>query len=268
MKYNSPELMQSLVDKVDSEVFDKEVFNKAGVFVLRNALPKETVQEWRSIWDEYYKSNLDNGRTVNTNNPVAFMDEIPEALKTIYRHEGFVNIVKMVFGENVALYNHRFVIKDKFSPGEVFLHQDYCYHMGFHNKASFFTPMGYAGKRNGGLTFYLGTHHYGFLGDAGEVDPDAFAEQWPTITPDLDFGDIAIMNSLLWHGSGSNIEGIDRIVADIICQPANDPSSIELLAGHWETDIFLDRKKDIKSYFKTSRVTKIIDLNQKLNAKS
>ena len=131
-------------------------------------------------------------------------------------------------------------------------------------KASFFVPLSYAGKKNGGLTFYPGTHKYGYLGDAGEIDSDAFPEKWPQFTPELEPGDIAIMNSLLWHKSGINEAGIDRIVADIIYQPANDPSSKELLRGEWQTDFFINREINPKSFFKSSRVTKIIALNEKL----
>ena len=169
-----------------------------------------------------------------------------------------------VFGENIALYNHRFVIKDKFSPGEVFLHQDFCYHLGMPFKASFFLALSYAGKKNGGMTFFPGTHKYGYLGDAGAINPQAFKETWPEYTPELEPGDFAIMNSLVWHTSGPNEAGIDRILADIIYQPANDPSSKELLRGEWQTDIFFNREINAKEFFKSSRVTKIIDLTEQM----
>jgi len=161
------------------------------------------------------------------------------------------------------LYNHRFVIKDKYSPGEIFLHHDYCYHLGLPNKTSFFVPLSYAGKKNGALSYYLGTHKYGYLGDAGEINPDSFNEKWPEVTPELQPGDFAIMNSLLWHKSGVNEAGIDRIVADIIYQPANDPSGKELLRGEWKTDIFITNENKLK-YFKTSRVIKLMEMGDKL----
>jgi hypothetical protein len=232
MKHNSPELINSLIDKVESKEFDKDVFEKTGVFVVRDALPKELVSQWKEEWDQFYNEKLSSGRNVNVNNPVDLKEELPPTLAKIYKNDILLDYVQKVFGENIALYNHRFVIKDKFSPGEVFLHQDFCYHLGMPAKASFFVPLSYAGKKNGGLTYYLGTHKYGFLGDAGEINPDQFKEKWPQYTPELYPGDFAIMNSLVWHTSGVNEAGIDRIVADIIYQPASDPSGKELLRVH------------------------------------
>lgn len=266
MKHNSPELINSLIDKVEAKEFDKDVFEKTGVFVVRDALPKELVSQWREEWDKFYDEKLASGRSINVNNPVDLKEELPPTLAKIYKNEILLDYVQKVFGENVALYNHRFVIKDKFSPGEVFLHQDFCYHLGMPAKASFFVPLSYAGKKNGGLTYYLGTHKYGFLGDAGEINPDQFKEKWPQYTPELQPGDFAIMNSLVWHTSGINEVGIDRIVADIIYQPASDPSGKELLRGTWQTDFFINREVNAKSFFKWSRVSKIIDLSEKLKS--
>jgi ectoine hydroxylase-related dioxygenase (phytanoyl-CoA dioxygenase family) len=265
MQHNSPEFITSLLDKVEGEKFDKDIFDKAGVFVVRNALPKNLVEEWRKEWDIFYEEKLANGRNVNVNNPVDLKEELPPTLAKIYKNDILLDYVQKVFGENIALYNHRFVIKDRFSRGEIFLHQDFCYHVGMPSKASFFVPLSYAGKTNGGLTYYLGTHKYGFLGDAGEINPEQFNEKWPQYTPELQPGDFAIMNSLIWHTSGVNEAGIDRIVADIIYQPANDPSGKELLRGKWQTDFFIDRNRNPKDFFKWSRVTRLVELNEKIN---
>lgn len=262
MKYNSPELIFNLIDRIDSTKFDKDVFEKTGLFIIRNALPKELVQEWKEEWDKFYEQSLSDGRNVNVNNPVDLKEKLPEKLAAIYKNDILLDFAEQVFGENVALLNHRFVIKDKFSRGEVFLHHDFCYHIGFPTKASFFVPISYAGKANGGLTFYLGTHRYGYLGDAGEIDPDQFQDVWPQVTPELQPGDFAIMNSLLWHKSGINEAGIDRIVADIIYQPSNDPSGKELVRGEWQTDVFIQHENIVK-FFKTSRVKKILELKEK-----
>lgn len=263
MKHNDPALVSSLIEKLDAEKFDKDIFDKTGLFVIRKAIPDELIKEWRAEWDSFYEKSLAAGRNVNLSNPVDLKEPLPEKLATVYRNDILLDVAEQVFGPNVALYNHRFVIKDKFSPGEIFLHHDYCYHLGLPTKTSFFVPLSYAGKKNGGLTFYLGTHKYGYLGDAGEINPDNFNEKWPQVTPELEPGDFIIMNSLLWHKSGVNEAGIDRIVADIIYQPANDPSSKELLRGEWQTDIFITNEDKLK-YFKNSRVTKMIEMGDKL----
>ncbi len=263
MSYNSPELVNSLISRIESTQFDKSVYDKTGLFIVRDALPKDLIKEWQDEWKVFYESSLAGGRNVNVNNPVDLKEKLPSKLANLYKNDILLDFAEQVFGKNVALYNHRFVIKDKFSPGEVFLHNDYCYHLGSPSKASFFVPLSYAGKKNGGLTFYLGTHKYGYLGDAGEIDPDQFAEKWPQVTPELQPGDFTIMNSSIWHKSGINEAGIDRIVADIILQPANDPSGTELLRGKWETDFFISHD-NIAKYFKNSRVKKIIALSEKV----
>jgi|SRR5450755_4056170 Phytanoyl-CoA dioxygenase (PhyH) len=261
MAHNSPELVENLIEKMDSNKFDKSVFDKTGLFIIRKAIPGDLINEWKAEWDIFYKDKLANGRNVNINNPVDLKEQLPEKLANIYKNDILLDFAQQVFGKDVALLNHRFVIKDKFSPGEIFLHHDFCYHIGNPNKASFFVPLSYSGKKNGGLTFYLGTHKYGYLGDAGEIDPDQFNEVWPQVTPELQPGDFAIMNSLLWHKSGINELGIDRIVADIIYQPADDPSGKELVRGEWQTDVFIQHG-NLSNYFKTSRVKKIRDLNE------
>ncbi|MEO7044365.1 MAG: phytanoyl-CoA dioxygenase family protein [Ferruginibacter sp.] len=263
MPYNSPAFVATFIDKMDSASFDKGIFDKTGLFIIRKAIPNDTIQEWKEEWVKFYQDSLAKGRNVNVNNPVDLKEALPEKLGLIYKNEILLDFAEQVFGKNVALLNHRFVIKDKFSPGEVFLHHDFCYHVGMPNKASFFVPLSYAGKKNGGMSFYLGTHKYGYLGDAGEIDPEQFEEKWPLITPELQPGDFVIMNSLLWHKSGINESGIDRILADIIYQPANDPSGKELVRGDWETDVYIQHANIVK-YFKSSRVKKIIALNEKI----
>jgi len=267
MAHNSPEHVAKYLDRIDSDTFDKEAFEAAGIFILRNAIPKELMNDWVNEWNMFYDTRLKNGRDVNMANPVALKEPLPEKLNNIYKNSIVLDHVERVFGPHIGIYHNRFVIKDKYSPGEVFLHHDYCYHAGFPVKASFFIPITYSGKKNGGLTFYAGTHKYGSLGDAGEIDPAQFKEVWPEVTPELNPGDIAIMNSLVWHKSGINENGEDRIVADIIYQPANDPSCIELVRGDWQTDIFFNRDVDVKTYFKRSRVTKIVDLTNQLKEK-
>ena len=64
------------------------------------------------------------------------------------------------------------------------------------------------------------------------------------------------MNSHTWHGSPINTSGVDRIVIDIITQPANDPTGEVLLAGEWKTKLRYS-KNDLTQYFKTSRILKL-----------
>ncbi|WP_323121804.1 phytanoyl-CoA dioxygenase family protein [Burkholderia alba] len=247
----------ALVDRMSSETFDPDVFRQTGVFVMRRAIPEQVVRAWQDEWRTFYDARLRDGRDVNRANPVSLSEELPEGLARMYREPVFAHTLRHIFGEHVALYNHRFVIKDRFSPGKVFLHQDSCYHAGNLNKCSLFVPLSIVNRDNGGMTFHAGSHKLGVLGDAGEINPDSFDFKWPAITPELAPGDFVVMHSALWHESGPNVSGVDRILADTIVQPADDPTGKELLCGTWQTDLFYSPQNFIR-YFVNSRVLKLI----------
>jgi ectoine hydroxylase-related dioxygenase (phytanoyl-CoA dioxygenase family) len=258
MDFNSFELVNCLKDKIESNFFDKKIFDLTGLFIMRNVIPEEKIKLWQNEWEKFYQKELENSRKINPNNKVVINEKLPDVLNYMYRDEIFIDTAKLIHGENVALYNHRFVVKDKYNLDEVFLHNDSCYHLGYLNKCSFFTPLSWVGKENGGLTFHLGTHKYGYLGDAGEINPDSFDIKWPKITPELNPGDFVIMHSSLWHESGPNLSKIDRVIVDTHYQPANDPTGKELLSGVWETDFWFSMENPIK-YFNNSRLLKIIN---------
>lgn len=239
--------------RIVSDRFDRDIYKQAGVMVLRNVIPRGVVCRWQDVWNEFQDLKLRNSRRINESNPVALMETLPGELATMYREPSLIDVMKQVHGQDVALYSHRFVIKDQFSRGKVFLHQDSCYQLGALNKCSLFVPLSIVNQDNGGLTFHVGSHRFGFLGDAGEINPDSFEIKWPQVTPELQPGDVVVMNSSVWHGSGPNNSGVDRILADMIVQPADDPTGIELLSGEWRTDIFYSTTNCIR-YFNNSRV--------------
>ena len=277
MSHNSPAFVASLIEKVDSAKFDREIFDKTGLFIVRRAIPKALTDEWIAEWKAFYKKMPAREGGSMFHDPLN--EPLPRKLADMYKADVFVDVAEQIFGPNVAMFNHRFIVKDKFVPGRkptfasvdasnvtsyvaTFLHHDFCYHIGGANKASFFVPLSHAGKDNGGVTYYLGTHKYGYLGDLGEIDAGEFGDTWPQITPDLEPGDFAIMNSLLWHRSGVNESSTDRIVVDTIYQPATDPSGQEVVRGEWKTDVFIQHSNRTK-YFKTSRAKTIIDFKEK-----
>jgi ectoine hydroxylase-related dioxygenase (phytanoyl-CoA dioxygenase family) len=242
--------------RYDSDSFNKDVYNNTGVFIVRNAIPNSVITEWQSVWQEFYDTKLSDGRDIHKANPVALKEQLPVQLANMYKNEVLISFAKQIHGENLALYNHRFVIKDKYSLDGVFLHQDSCYHLGNLNKCSFFVPLTEANESNGGLSFYIGSHKCGYLGDAGEINPDSFPFKFEKITPSINPGDFIIMNSHTWHESGPNISQKNRILADIHYQPSDDPTGKELLSGKWLTDIHYSMEDPTK-YFKNSRILKL-----------
>jgi hypothetical protein len=255
--------LEALIPALSSGTFNVDVFRKTGVFVVRNAVPRAVVEAWQDEWKSFYSVVLEKGRDVNRANPVSLNEQLPEGLAHLYRESVFANTLKPLMGEHIALYNHRFVIKDALSANKVFLHQDSCYHAGNSNKCSVFVAISAVNKDNGGMTFHVGSHALGSLGDAGEINPASFEVQWPTVTPELAPGDFVIMDSRLWHESGPNVSGVDRIMADMIIQPADDPTGQELICGEWQTNLFFS-PKDITRHFVNSRILKIVKYEREL----
>lgn len=201
-------------------------FDKDGVVVVRNAVSAEQAQAWRSAYDSM-PPRTPGWNKVEVNGP------FPEPLASMYKHPGLLDIAGAVFGPDIALYNFRLVVKDEQARDTVFLHQDTGYHVGFMRKASLFVALSDVTVENGGMNFMLGTHRFGYLGDAGEINLEVSAPQ-PMYDYVLAPGDAVLMHSALWHTSFDKDAGTpDRVLADIILQPADDPSGIELLRGQW-----------------------------------
>lgn len=255
--------IHDLIPQVESSHFSKELFYAAGIFLVRNAIPVETLRTWREAWQSFHEIGLASGRKVNRFNPVAVEEKPPAPLSDVYRHPALLDIAEQAFGPDIALYNQRFVIKDKDSRGQVFLHQDFPYHLGWPNKASAFVALSSMTPENGGMVFLPGTHQFGYLGDAGEINPSMLPSDWPTYSPTMEPGDVALMHSLTWHRSEPHLSGPDRVLADIIYQPADDPSGIALLRGQWRTEIFIDRSN--AKLFNRSRVTRLIELQTEID---
>lgn len=246
---------------ITGSVFNKNIYTRSGIFVIKNFIESSKILELQSIWIEYYSQLLKSGsRQIDKANSVNFKDVLPHELRTFWKSEYVKRLSNLIYGENVALYHNRLLIKDKQSTSQVFLHQDYCYHLGFPDKSNLFVPLFNYDETHGALSFYPGTHQYGFLGDAGEIDKSKFYP-WKKITPSVNAGDIIIMNSCLWHESGSNSSNIDRVMLDIIVQPSSDPSGSKLISGEWKTDFWIGRSEDhsfqIDSLFINSRIKKI-----------
>jgi hypothetical protein len=241
--------------------FDREVYEQSGVFIIRDFIDKDKIKKLQEIWKNFYDELINNGgRKVDDANFVNFKDELPPEMLNFWKSNYVKKLSNLIYGENVALYHSRVLIKDKKSENKVFLHQDYCYHLGFPTKSNLFIPLFDYNQNHGLLSFYPGTHQYGFLGDAGEIDKSKF-HPWEKISPSVNAGDVVIMNSCLWHESGPNNEDTDRVMFDIIIQPSDDPSGTQLICGEWETDFWIGRKEDhtfqIDSLFVNSRIKKI-----------
>jgi len=127
-----------VTSEIFGEKFDKKIFQESGVFVIKNAVPIDVMISIQKEWISFYNNLIknDKGRTIDKSNFVNFKDELPKSLKYFWKNKYIKKLSKSIIGKDVALYHHRIIIKDRKSNNKVFLHQDYCYHLGFHEKAN------------------------------------------------------------------------------------------------------------------------------------
>lgn len=240
---------------LSSDDLNVEMFNEAGVYIVKGLLSHVVENKYSTIFENFseYKSvkrNKFNPVVVNTTNT---------EMLNLAKEEFLLEKVKKIFGNNIGLYNFRLLVKDSNNTLPVFLHNDICYHSGYINRISAFVALSNVNSSNGGLSFILGTHNFGLLGDAGEINIEVLQDGWPILQPDLMPGDVVFMHSSLWHLSGDNTSGEVRALADIHYQPANDPTTKEVLCGAWQTEYrFPLEVSDI--LFKRSRVSRIKEL--------
>ena len=222
------------IPKADAEELSLEVYRQTGFFVVRRVIPEERIREWQTKWDRFYADTLEHDRDVDKYNPVDVREQTPTELADIHKCPQLLDVMEKVYPD-LALFKQRFVIKDHNSRAPVFVHQDFPYDYGMLDKTTVFIPLSVSNKDNGGISFYPGTHHFGYMGDAGEVNTALINSEWPLICPSLEPGDIALCNTCTWHCSPPHVRGPDRILVQATFQPANDPSSVALLRGEWKT---------------------------------
>lgn len=228
----------------------KQVFDEEGLLHCRGLIDKDTLALWRAAWEDFYQAD----RTVEWN-PVAVNGPFPQELAMMPAYPPILDVVQELFGEDIALYNHRFVVKDSNARERVFLHQDTAYHFGGFQKASAFVALTDMEEANGGLIFHKGTHKLGYLSDAGELS-HFMHPRFECVSPSVKAGDVVFMHSALWHESHPNPHGMMRVLADIHYCPADDAGAIALLRGKWQTPYHLTRKQK-ENMFVRSRVSRI-----------
>ena len=98
---------------------------------------------------------------------------------------------------------------------------------------------------NGGLIFLKGSHKYGNL-QRGTIRREMFPAM-EELAPDLEVGDIVLMDFLTWHYSGEAVVPGDRPLMQIAYQPSSDGSYVgpkagvpkpTLVSGRWMTEHF------------------------------
>jgi hypothetical protein len=250
--------LRQLALECEGRSVDPGLFRETGLFILRGIFSENFMVQYRALMCEIgvlsQARNKFNAVDIQTDN---------SQLRALAKHPALSGEINRIFGDNIALYGFRFVVKDAVNSGAVFPHNDIGYHLGFMRRCSAFVAITDCSASNGGMEFFPGTHNFGLLADAGHINLDVLCPNWPTVAPDLKSGDVVLMNSSLWHRSGENISGADRILADIHYQPADDPSGLELITGQWQTEYRIPREL-LGQLFVRSRVSRLKQLEAEL----
>jgi hypothetical protein len=250
----------------DSLTFSPEVYREAGFFVVRGVVPQDTIQIWQSEWDRFYSTSLRGSRKVNPFNPVQVLEDAPDVLRSIHRCPEILDVMEQLYPD-LALFMQRFVIKDASSRKPVFVHSDFGYDYGWPEKTTVFIPLGVSNRQNGGISFYPGTHHFGYLGDVGESNVEILDQDWPLVCPELEPGDIALCHTCTWHCSPEYVSGPDRILVQATYQPSSDPSSTSLLRGQWKLRYKLSELSR-ESFFTRCRSSRLRDLQRQVDQRA
>lgn len=241
------------------------IFNKLGVAIIRNPLPEHQLGKLIRIWNDFYNSADISSREICKFNPVNFKHEFPEEIEEIYKSEHILDIIEEIVGKNIGIYGRKALYKDAASDGAIFLHQDGAYQHGFPHKVTTFFAVTKATPLNGAIEFYLGTHKWGYLGDAGAINADLLLPDRKVIQPALEPGDFVLMNPYLWHSSTACLNHEPRMLYTTTYQPAEDPSTIEIVRGNGTSDYNFMNKFDRADYFTRSRSSRLIELEAETN---
>lgn len=255
--------IQQLIPKADSEELSPDIYRETGFFVVRRVIPEDQIQEWQNEWNRFYKEELVNGRDIDPYNPVNVHEKLPRVLAEVHKCPELLDVMQSLYPD-LALFMQRFVIKDHNSRAPVFVHNDFSYDYGWPEKTTVFIPLSVSNDENGGVSFYPGTHHFGYLGDVGELNTEIIGPGWPLVCPTLQPGDVALCHTCTWHCSPSHVNGPDRILVQATFQPASDPSSTALLRGEWKTRYRLSGLPRDK-FFRRCRASRLRELQAQVD---
>jgi hypothetical protein len=215
----------------------------------------------------HYEKHKDT-RDVDRFNGVNFAleSELPDSIVEVEGFAGAVKVLKyLLSNEELGISNSKLVVKDSRFSDSVFLHQDSSYQVGLENVTCFFllSDLQKGPLRQSTIKALVGTHLFGHLGDAGEIDRTILDEDWP----EMEFGypkfTFVFMNPHLWHYSngselGNNVRGIYAFT----CQGLS-PLSTRMLGSKRELPV---NKMNTAKIFTRSRVSRLIDLQKQVDA--
>jgi len=232
------ELSEQQLDEIISR------YKHDGYVIIRGGLSDEEMAPLIAQWHRL-RDPLREGDTVDgiKRDNLYVHGKLPSPLGDVMHHPLISTVANKLLGPDIAIYMNRLNVKDQALTEHVHLHQDLPYFNGGGNKINFFIALQDTNINNGAMTFVPGSHRLGLV-DRKTIDISKHPE-FDAIVPSLRPGDLLISDILLWHSSVPNTQGTDRVILQIIVQPADDgsyyPHSVpepHLITGQWRTDQF------------------------------
>ncbi|MBY0416957.1 MAG: phytanoyl-CoA dioxygenase family protein [Pararheinheimera sp.] len=247
-------------ERYAGKTLDLEFIRTMGFYILKNAVSKEKISNYYSEYKKSENLHVKNGHITNMT-----FDKV-SPLNLIAFEPEILNLAKHFFNGNVGYLYPQIFRKDAENNKSVFLHNDICYMTGWFERYSFFIALTDCHKNNGGIAIYPGTHNFGLLGDAGELNAE-LVDNYPNVQAAMAPGDILIMHSATWHCSHENIDLTDRVYLEIKIQDANDPTTKHVLCGErtslWHFDLTND---ELFKNSRSQRLKQFYDLKNKIGA--
>jgi hypothetical protein len=249
MKIHAPvkRLLTLISKEMEGEKININALRELGCYILRNGMDQEITNKYLNECRESI-SKKKIVRTAHHKTEIK-VDQI-DTLMALKHDSNIAEIASEIFPNGAGCDFIRIVKKDSTNRDSVFLHQDTGYQVGQFEAYSLFIALTQCDLTNGGLVLYPGTHHFGYLGDAGEIR-NILPADYPFVESKLFPGDILIMHSGLWHKSPENVSGADRIYLEIHIRDVNDPFSRWEISGHRSCDYKLDAT--VEEIFRDSR---------------
>ena len=218
-----------------------EAFYRDGFLVISDFFDPQLVDRWQLCWQQFRTRLVDGS---DNRNDRFIYGLLPDPIATVYLNEHLSACMQQLLGPDIALYFNRILLKDRECNKGVECHQDMPYFTG-KPKISAFIPLELFTKETGGLSFIVGSHKYGHVGQ-GTIIPEEFGEN-TIVTPAVEPGGLIIMDFYTWHFSERSLINNDRPVLQLAYQPATDGSYYgekfgvpepTLVCGKWLTNRF------------------------------
>ena len=203
-------------------------YNKNGYCIVRNLLETKQLKQLNKRINNFFKntSNKLKGKDINFTqnkiNSIHDIDKFDSYFKRISKNKKILKIVKKIINAKVEFRKSEIFAKPaKFGLPSPF-HQDNFYWAVKNNNAlTVWLALDKSNKRNGGVTYFKGSHKFGIVrhidsnapGSSQKIDKRVLKKYnfLKKVTPSLNPGDALIHHCLTFHGSSVNSTRKNRL---------------------------------------------------------